>query len=159
MVPSWAGQRVPTSYVMELITIHLWENNRTRNGRFDTLKAFRGVMEALKGYRSLNAVWETNYSQAMIPNQVKRDRYRPYKNISIYAAMLLARVELMLLIAPKSSLPPSMQALFSPPLAGGRDRGERWSRGSRILEVIFEWLSKSGRHVTSIHHCSFFTKN
>ena len=116
MFPSGSGRRVPTSYVMELITIHLWDNNRTRNGRFDTLKAFHGVMEALNNYRSLNAVWETNYSQAMIPNNVKRDRYRPYENISIYAAMLLARFELMLLIAPKKSQPPSRLSSLRPSL-------------------------------------------
>ena len=80
MVPSGAGRQVPTSYVMELITIHLWENNPTITGRFDTLKAFHGVMKALQDYRSLNAVWSTNYSQALIPNEVKMGRYRPYQN-------------------------------------------------------------------------------
>ena len=81
MVSSRAGRQVPTSYVMELITIHLWEKNRTITGRFDTLKAFHGVMTALQDYRSLNAVWRTNYNKTMIPKQVKRKRYRPYRNI------------------------------------------------------------------------------
>ena len=59
---------------MELITIHLWEQHG-RNGTFNKLKAFRGVIEALQGYESLNAVWEKYYSEAMIPEDVKR--YRP----------------------------------------------------------------------------------
>ena len=71
-------------------------------GRFNTLKAFHGVVKALQDYRSLNAFWSKNYIQSMIPNHVKMERYRPYRNISIYAAILPARVELMLLIAPKS---------------------------------------------------------
>ena len=105
MVPSRADRQIPNSYLMELITIHLWENNQTETGRFDTLKAFHRVMKALQDYKSLNAVWSTNYSQAMIPNKVKK-RYRSYQNIQIYAATLPARVELMLLIAPKTPQPP-----------------------------------------------------
>ena len=111
MVPSGAGRRVPTSYVMELITIHLWENNRTGSGRFDTLKAFHSVMKALQDYRYLNAVWSINYNEDMIPPDVKMERYRPYQNILIYATILPARVELMLLISSKL-------------LARGRDRSE-----------------------------------
>ena len=73
MVPARAGRRIPTSYVMELITIHLWEKNRTRYGTFDTLKAFRGVMKALQDYESLNVVWKKNYTKDT-PFHVKRDR-------------------------------------------------------------------------------------
>ena len=66
--PSRAGRRIPNSYLMELITIHLWEQHG-RNRIFNTLKAFRGVMEALRGYESLNAVWRKYYSEPMISNQ------------------------------------------------------------------------------------------
>ena len=76
MVPSRAGQRIPTSYVMELITIHLWEKNQTEYGTFDTLKAFRDVMKALQDFKSLNVVWEKNYTKAMIPRHVEMNRYR-----------------------------------------------------------------------------------
>ena len=71
MVPSGTNRRIPNSYVMELITIHLWEKNRTINGKFDTLKAFHGVMKALRDYKCLDVVWEKNYTKDMIPFHVK----------------------------------------------------------------------------------------
>ena len=76
MDPSGTNKQIPNSYVLELITIHLWEKNRTTNGTFDTLKAFHCVMKALRDYESLNVVWEENYTKDMIPFDVKRNRYR-----------------------------------------------------------------------------------
>ena len=67
--------RIPTSYVMELITIHIWEQNSGWFSSFDTLKGFHGVMEALKNYESLNIIWEKNYYAENIPKSTRRYRY------------------------------------------------------------------------------------
>ena len=77
-IPSQAGQLIPTSYVIELITIHLWEKNKStcKKGRFNTLKAFHCVMEALKNYHDLKVVWAENYSENMIPSDMKDERYK-----------------------------------------------------------------------------------
>jgi 2'-5'-oligoadenylate synthetase/2'-5'-oligoadenylate synthase-like protein len=72
MVPSQPRQRIPTSYAMELITIHLWEKNKPDT--FDTLKAFHGVMEALKKYKDLNVIWTKNYSSDDIPENIRSKR-------------------------------------------------------------------------------------
>ncbi|XP_028412290.1 2'-5'-oligoadenylate synthase 1A-like [Dendronephthya gigantea] len=72
---SWYGQRIPNSYLMELITIYYWEENtRYSDGTFNTLKAFHGIMEALKDYQSLNIFWTENYSAKDIPSQILRQR-------------------------------------------------------------------------------------
>ncbi|XP_028407281.1 2'-5'-oligoadenylate synthase 3-like [Dendronephthya gigantea] len=76
LVKYWKKEKVTSmsggSYLMELITIHLWEENtRYGNGTFDTLKAFHGVMKALEEYHSLNVIWTTNYSASEIPHEVK----------------------------------------------------------------------------------------
>ncbi|XP_028412288.1 2'-5'-oligoadenylate synthase 3-like [Dendronephthya gigantea] len=57
------GGKIPNSYLMELITIHLWKENK-RPKTFDTLKAFRGVMEALQDYQSLHVTWTMNSSDS-----------------------------------------------------------------------------------------------
>jgi hypothetical protein len=82
MVPSVTGQRIPTSYVMELITIHLWEKNKSTciDGKFNTLKAFHSVMEALRKYNSLYVFWEENYTEEMIPLDVRDERYGLIQN-------------------------------------------------------------------------------
>ncbi|XP_028407355.1 2'-5'-oligoadenylate synthase 1A-like [Dendronephthya gigantea] len=72
--PSSPRRRIPNSYLMELITIHLWKQNKGYDGTFNTLKAFHGVMEALKEYRSLNVTWTTNYSTSQIPSEIRRQR-------------------------------------------------------------------------------------
>ena len=69
------NRRIPNSYVMELITIHLWEQNAGRYGSFDILKAFHSIMEALKNYRSLNIIWQTNYNAGEIPENIRTNRY------------------------------------------------------------------------------------
>ena len=56
---------------MELITVHLWEENAGYGDMtFNTLKAFHGIMEALKDYRSLNIFWTENYSASDIPREI-----------------------------------------------------------------------------------------
>ena len=67
--------RIPTSYVMELITIDRWEENKDDDDdRFDTLKAFHGVMKALRDYESLDVIWNENYQTDDVPENIQRKR-------------------------------------------------------------------------------------
>ena len=66
--------RIPTSYVMELITIHLWEKRKGYDGTFDTLKALHGIMTALNDYTSLQAIWNDNYQTNEIPRSIQGER-------------------------------------------------------------------------------------
>ena len=68
-------RRIPNSYVMELITIHIWEQNNGWFSSCDTLTGFHGVMEALKNYESLNVIWEKNYYAGEIPEHIRGHRY------------------------------------------------------------------------------------
>ncbi|XP_028407251.1 2'-5'-oligoadenylate synthase 3-like isoform X1 [Dendronephthya gigantea] len=75
MVPDFSsGRRIPNSYLMELIIIHLWEENTDRDERFKTLKAFHGVMKTLNEYQSLNVIWTENYRITDIPYHVRCTR-------------------------------------------------------------------------------------
>lgn len=50
----------PSSYLLELITIHAWE----KVGKPTTINmsiAFKAVMEELKNYKKLDAVWHRYY--------------------------------------------------------------------------------------------------
>ena len=67
--------RLPNSYVLELITIHLWEI-KGRPDRFNTLKAFHKVMETLANNQSIHAIWEVNYDEDMIPEDILSERYK-----------------------------------------------------------------------------------
>lgn len=67
--------RLPNSYVLELITIHLW-GNEGRPERFNTLKAFHKVMETLANNQSIHAIWEVNYDEDMIPEDILSERYK-----------------------------------------------------------------------------------
>ena len=66
--------RIPTSYVMELITIHLWEKHKGYDGTFNTLKALHGVMTALTDVTSLHAIWKNNYQTNKIPSSIQKER-------------------------------------------------------------------------------------
>ena len=64
-VPETATRRrLPTSYVLELITIHLWEC-AGKPSSFDTAKAFHSVMEALVDVKNLHVIWENNYARSI----------------------------------------------------------------------------------------------
>ena len=67
------GRRLPTSYVLELIVIHLWES-KGRPYRFDTVKALHSVMEALAHVESLRVIWRNNYTENMIPGHIRHQR-------------------------------------------------------------------------------------
>lgn len=74
VVPYEAKRKIPKSYVMELITIHLSEKHNVNGGTFNTLKAFRSIMEELKNYESLNIIWTKNYSRCEIPGAIRTER-------------------------------------------------------------------------------------
>ncbi|XP_028407254.1 2'-5'-oligoadenylate synthase 3-like isoform X3 [Dendronephthya gigantea] len=69
-----SDRRIPNSYLMELIIIHLWEENTSGYGRFNTLKAFHGIMKTLDEYQSLNVIWTDNYRINDIPYHVRCTR-------------------------------------------------------------------------------------
>ena len=71
-ITATGSRRIPTSYVMELITIDRWEKNT--DDRFDTLKAFQGVMKALRDYGSLDVIWNENYQTHEVPGNIRRER-------------------------------------------------------------------------------------
>ncbi|XP_028407258.1 2'-5'-oligoadenylate synthase 1A-like [Dendronephthya gigantea] len=68
-----SDKRIPNSYLMELITIHLWEKNGSCDV-FNMLKAFHSVMKALENYSRLNVFWTTNYFESEIPYEVLCER-------------------------------------------------------------------------------------
>ena len=75
VVPYEAKRKIPNSYVMELITIHLSEKHKGNDGTFNTLKAFRSIMEELKNYESLNIIWTKNYHRYEVPDEIRTKRY------------------------------------------------------------------------------------
>ena len=61
------------SYVLELIVVYLW---KSKGGpyRFDTVKAFHSVMEALAHVEFLRVSWKKNYTENMIPDHIRHER-------------------------------------------------------------------------------------
>ena len=72
------GQTNPTSYVMELITIHLWEENTDEDDTFDTLRAFHGILKALTSNRieRLDVIWDENYDTDEVPMTIRENGYK-----------------------------------------------------------------------------------
>ena len=68
-----AGSWPPNSYVMELVTIHLWES-KGKPKRFDTLKAFHNVIKTLANSQSICAIWTDNYALGSIPEETRSQR-------------------------------------------------------------------------------------
>ncbi|XP_077995522.1 2'-5'-oligoadenylate synthase 1A-like isoform X2 [Glandiceps talaboti] len=56
--------RYPTSYPMELITIHVWEK-AGKPSSFDMAMAFKAVLHRLTNYQTIRAVWYDNYDAGM----------------------------------------------------------------------------------------------
>ena len=67
------GSSPPNSYVMELVTIHLWESEGKPN-RFNTLKAFHNVIKTLANSQSIRAFWTDNYALRRIPEETRSQR-------------------------------------------------------------------------------------
>ena len=67
------GNWTPNSYVMELVTIHLWERKGNPD-HFNTLKAFHNVIETLANNQSIRVIWRDNYPESMIPAHTSSQR-------------------------------------------------------------------------------------
>ena len=65
------SKHVPPSYLLELLTIHAWENATPLNPpeSFDMKIGFKAVMEALKNHQSLRVSWEDYYKRDLIPSR------------------------------------------------------------------------------------------
>ena len=67
-LPKKSGKRLPPSYLLELLTIHAWEN-ANRPERFDVKIGFKAVMEALKNHQRLCVSWGNYYREDLIPRR------------------------------------------------------------------------------------------
>ena len=67
-IPQSGSKHVPPPYLLELLTIHAWEN-ANRPERFDMNIGFKAVMEVLKNHRSVRVSWEDNYRRNLIPSR------------------------------------------------------------------------------------------
>ena len=67
-LPKKSGKRLPPSYLLELLTIHAWEN-ANRPERFDVKIGFKAVIEALENHHSLRVSWGDYYGEDLIPKR------------------------------------------------------------------------------------------
>ena len=70
-IPQSGRKHVPPSYLLELLTIHAWENANPLNPpeSFDMKIGFKAVMEVLKNHHSLRVSWEDYYKRDLIPSR------------------------------------------------------------------------------------------
>jgi hypothetical protein len=55
----------PNSYLLEMVTIHAWEEAGSPN-QFEMAVGFRAVMEKLRCHRKLDIVWYDNYDRKQV---------------------------------------------------------------------------------------------
>ena len=67
-LPKKRGKRLPPSYLLELLTIHAWENANCPE-RFDVKIGFTAVIEALKDHQRLRVSWGDYYTEDLIPSR------------------------------------------------------------------------------------------
>ena len=67
-LPKKSAKRPPPSYLLELLTIHAWEN-ANRPERFDVKIGFKAVIEALKNHQRLRVSWGDYYREDLIPSR------------------------------------------------------------------------------------------
>ena len=67
-IPQIGSKHVPPSYLLELLTIHAWENAH-RPESFDLKIGFKAVMEVLMNHQVLRVSWEDYYRKSMIPRR------------------------------------------------------------------------------------------
>ena len=63
--------RLPSSYPLELITIHCWEK-AGRPQSFDIRAGFKAVLQQLVEYCNINVRWYINYDKALAKRTIKR---------------------------------------------------------------------------------------
>ena len=62
------GEHLLPSYLLELLTIHTWENTNHPE-RFDMRTGFKAVMEVLQNNRSLHVSWDRYFKRDLIPSR------------------------------------------------------------------------------------------
>ncbi|XP_070550138.1 2'-5'-oligoadenylate synthase 1-like [Ptychodera flava] len=62
VLPQARGGMYPTSYPMELVTIHVWEKSG-RPHDFNMAVAFKAVLNQMANYHALNVVWYEHYTK------------------------------------------------------------------------------------------------
>lgn len=67
-IPQIDSKHVPPSYLLELLTIHAWED-ANRPESFDMKIGFKAVMEVLKNHQSVRVSWEDYYRRNLIPSR------------------------------------------------------------------------------------------
>ena len=67
-IPQSGSKHVPPSYLLELLTIHAWENANHPES-FDLKIGFKAVMEVLKNHQSLRVSWGDYYRKSLIPSR------------------------------------------------------------------------------------------
>ena len=76
-LPKKSGKRLPPSYLLELLTIHAWEN-ANRPERFDVKIGFKAVIEALENHQSLRVSWGDYYTEDLIPSRYIHGVFKMY---------------------------------------------------------------------------------
>ena len=66
--PQSGSKHLPPSYLLELLTIHAWENANCPTS-FVMKIGLKAVMEVLKNHQSLRVSWEDYYRRDLIPNR------------------------------------------------------------------------------------------
>ena len=74
-IPQSGSKHLPPFYLLELLTIHAWEN-ANRPERFDVKIGFKAVMEALKNPHNLRVIWEHYYRRELIPSRYIRKVFK-----------------------------------------------------------------------------------
>ncbi|XP_018673481.2 2'-5'-oligoadenylate synthase 1 [Ciona intestinalis] len=69
-------RRLPNSYTLELITVHVWENHG-KPLQFKFLRAFASILEQLMKYEDLCVAWNENYSLKSLWVQQALTKHRP----------------------------------------------------------------------------------
>ena len=61
-IPQIDHERLPPSYLLELLTIHAWEKAKCPK-KFNIKIGFKAVMELLENHSNLRVSWDDNYSK------------------------------------------------------------------------------------------------
>ena len=67
-IPQIGSKHVPPSYLLELLTIHAWENANCPTS-FDMKIGFKAVMEVLMNHQNLCVSWGDYYRKNLIPSR------------------------------------------------------------------------------------------
>ena len=64
-IPQIGHERLPPSYLLELLTIHAWEKAKCPK-KFNIKIGFKAVMELLENHSNLGVSWDDNYSKSIL---------------------------------------------------------------------------------------------